>query len=92
MKVCGAGLNIPGSTQGACFAVSHLLCSETCPEAGPRSVQWSFSPEAVRWGKGSQDSNPNLGMLSLPLCLLGGGQGTRIGGRVEHSWLSPEAG
>ena len=77
MKVCGAGLNIPGSTQGAFSAVSHLHCSETCPGAGPRSVQWSVSPKSVRWGKGSQDSNPNLRMLSLPLCLPGWGRGQR---------------
>lgn len=36
VKVCGAGLNIPGSTQGL-SPQSPIYCSETCTGQEPRS-------------------------------------------------------
>ena len=84
MKVCGAGLNIPGSTQGACFTVSHLLCSETCLEV--------FLCRGSQVGEGKPGFKPKSGDAVIASVSPGRGQGTRIGGRVEHSWLSPEAG
>lgn len=49
VKVCGAGLNIPGKAWGP----QSPICTarRPAPGAGPRSVQWSVSPKSVRWGR-----------------------------------------
>lgn len=57
------------------------ICTARRPALGqrPSLCNGHLSQVSLRWGKGSQDSNPNLGMLSGPLCcLLGPGQGTKI--------------
>ena len=92
MKVCGAGLNIPGSTQRGFLRSLPFALLRDLPWGRAKVCAMLCLSQVSQVGEGKPGFKAKSGDAVIASVSPGTGQETRIGGRVEHSWLLPKAG